>query len=214
MKLLLVRHGNTFAPGQEAFMVGSMSDLELVERGVEQAKEIALALQKNTFKIKAIYSSPLKRTAQTAQIIAEALKFDSSAIRYEEALKEFDFGKWEGLTSKEIATSFGEEELDAWNKHSVWPASAGFIPNESEARIAIKNFTNKLESGYSAQDLILVVSSNGKLRYFLDLVRGEFEKRINDGSFKMGTGHLSLLSKNSKDWVCEWWNISPQNANF
>ncbi|HVF06374.1 MAG TPA: bifunctional RNase H/acid phosphatase [Frankiaceae bacterium] len=94
--LLLVRHGET-----ELSVAGRFSgtgDPELTERGWAQAK--ALAGRAASFgPVTAVWTSPLRRAADTAAGIAEALGLP---VRVDDRLAECDFGEWEGLTFAQI----------------------------------------------------------------------------------------------------------------
>lgn len=67
MKLYLIRHGET-----ESNAKGIVSDKEtpLSEKGINQAKEVAEKYF-SSINLDCIYSSPLKRTKQTAELIAK-----------------------------------------------------------------------------------------------------------------------------------------------
>jgi broad specificity phosphatase PhoE len=71
------------------------SDEDINKKGRAQVEALSLRLQ--SFSIKAFYSSPLKRTITTAEILAHGKKI---SIRRE--LTEIDFGDWEGLTKEDI----------------------------------------------------------------------------------------------------------------
>ena len=68
MKLILVRHGNTFSKGDKVVWVGARSDMPLVEKGVEQAKAVGEALKASGLEPSVIFCGPLKRTTETAQV--------------------------------------------------------------------------------------------------------------------------------------------------
>jgi len=54
----------------------------------------------------------------------------------------------------------------------------------------------------------LLVSSNGRLRYFLKLIAGEFERRVASKQFKMGTGKVSVLNGHT-NYSLLGWNEDP-----
>lgn len=97
MRLILVRHGIT--PWNEQRRVqGGNSDIELSEKGREQAYKVASALKGE--EIKAIYSSPLKRALETAKSIAE---LHNLKVIEEPALREIDAGEADGLSVEELS---------------------------------------------------------------------------------------------------------------
>lgn len=85
-KIFLVRHGQD-QDNLEKILNGRR-DTGLTELGKAQAKKVSVKLLDNNIQL--IYSSPLKRTVETAQIIASELKINNIII--EELLIERDFG--------------------------------------------------------------------------------------------------------------------------
>ena len=90
MKLYLVRHGQTDW-NLEGKAQGH-SDIPLNETGVHQAEELRDKLKGLDFDV--CYSSPLKRAAQTAEIVADGC----TKIVFDDDLKERNFGDYEGKT--------------------------------------------------------------------------------------------------------------------
>jgi broad specificity phosphatase PhoE len=74
--------------------------MPLSERGRAAARAIAETLRSERFD--RIYSSDLVRAAETARILGESRGAD---VTLDERLREFDFGRWEGLTWDEIVTA-------------------------------------------------------------------------------------------------------------
>ena len=102
MNWYLVRHGEIEADVKKIY--AGWSDEGLTKRGRQQAKEAAKELAR--FEIGSIYTSPLKRTVQTAEIIGGILKKQPIL---EESFKELKLGKWEGRSEKEIQRDFPDE---------------------------------------------------------------------------------------------------------
>lgn len=208
MQLLLVRHGNTFGPGDKIIRVGSQNDLPLVEKGEAQARDVARFIKDNQIQAKVIFCSSLQRTKSFAQIIIDQLNLKFSPV-IDDCLSELDYGDWSGLTNEEIIEQFGEEEFNAWEEKSQMPEKANWGSSETETIQNINTFIEKLENDFQGDETIIVVSSNGLLRYFLKLIPGEFEKRITNNTFKMKTSHISKLIYDNNQWHTEFWNNSP-----
>ena len=85
-KIFLVRHGQD--KDNANGILNGRRDKDLTELGKEQAKTVADKLKDNNIQV--IYSSFLKRTFRTAEIIAKELDIDKIII--EEDLIERDFG--------------------------------------------------------------------------------------------------------------------------
>lgn len=92
--LLLVRHGETDW-NAEGRLQGH-SDRPLSEYGRRQARQLAEELEGD--EVEAIYSSDLARARETAEIVGERLGIP---VVLEPALREKDWGTWEGLTAVE-----------------------------------------------------------------------------------------------------------------
>jgi broad specificity phosphatase PhoE len=78
-------------------------DVALNETGIKQAELLAEYLRK--CKIDVIYSSPLKRALKTAEIVAGYHKLE---IEVTPGLIDLDYGKWQGLTHKEVKGRYKE----------------------------------------------------------------------------------------------------------
>ncbi|HEV2637895.1 MAG TPA: bifunctional RNase H/acid phosphatase [Actinocrinis sp.] len=109
-RLLLLRHGVTPLTGEKRFS-GVGGDPDLTELGQTQARAAAERLIEARFgRIDAILASPLLRTQQTAQAVADRTGLP---VRTEPGLREMDFGRFEGLTFAEARHRF-PAEVDAW----------------------------------------------------------------------------------------------------
>lgn len=91
--LLLLRHGQSeaYVDGSPFPLVDGQGDPPLSALGVEQASRLSVRLAGAG--IKAIYVTPLRRTAQTAAPLAQQLGLD---LRVEAGLREVFLGEWEG----------------------------------------------------------------------------------------------------------------------
>ena len=92
---LLIRHGLTDAVGHK--ITGRLPGVYLNETGRKQAESLPARLEQ--FQVTAIYSSPLERALETARPLAHSLQM---AVHQSEALSEFDFGEWSGISLSEL----------------------------------------------------------------------------------------------------------------
>ena len=87
--ILLIRHAPHADVGH--VLSGRTPGLALTDAGIAQAQHLAQRLAEEP--IDRVEASPLERTVQTAQAIADAR---GVAVRQNDALVEIDFGRWTG----------------------------------------------------------------------------------------------------------------------
>lgn len=102
--IYFVRHGLSEANVKKVF-AGQKDDTPLVDEGREQAKVTAQEIVKEGLKIDKIYSSPLKRAYETAEIIAREIGFDTSNIITENRIIEYDMGSLSGTPWHTISST-------------------------------------------------------------------------------------------------------------
>ena len=161
-ELWLVRHGVTDWNIERRFQ-GS-KDIPINAAGVEQARAAAQQLRGKNFA--ALYSSPLQRAYQTAQVISQVVGLP---IQPDARLIEGCQGSWEGMLFDEIEQLYpGEREL-----HHTQPAQ--FRPPGGE------NLTEVAQRVAQAADdiafihpgeKVLVVSHGMALSALISLARG------------------------------------------
>ncbi len=145
--------------------MGGRSDPPLSPRGIQHALELARQLRPICFDY--IYSSDLRRSLMTAQIIADsdAVSDDGSAVPVhpDARLREIDPGLWEGLTRDEAAERF-PEEYEARERdplHYRFPGGESFDDLRSRVVPAYQEITA------AAGARILVVAHKGVNRVIL-----------------------------------------------
>lgn len=94
MKIYIARHGET--AWNREFRVCGRTDLELTERGIEQAHLLAQEVEK--YNITHIISSPLKRALQTSEVVSEKTGIP---VTVDDRLIEQDYGSFEGVSGKD-----------------------------------------------------------------------------------------------------------------
>ncbi len=111
MRLTLVRHGEIDANVNKVYAGRSDDPLNAIGR----SQALAAGRQLDDKGIMAIYSSPLRRTMETATIIGDHIARVPKAI---ESFNELLMGPWEGLSEVEVAARY-PDDLAIW---SVRPA--------------------------------------------------------------------------------------------
>jgi broad specificity phosphatase PhoE/ribonuclease HI len=130
--LVLVRHGVTEHTVGKRFSGGmASSNPGLSAEGREQVRATAAWLKPIADRVDAVISSPVRRTLESAEILAEAL---GRELDVEPGFAEMEFGTWDGLTFAEVAEKF-PEELDAWLGALDVSPGGGESFREVEARV-------------------------------------------------------------------------------
>ena len=122
--IVLVRHGETDWNRERRFQ--GHADTPLNGAGRAQSRDLAERLTAE--RVTALYTSPLRRAAETANIVGERLGLP---IRTSEPMREIDVGSWEGLTIDEVRARFPDEAKLAWS--SGW--NGGETYHELDARV-------------------------------------------------------------------------------
>jgi 2,3-bisphosphoglycerate-dependent phosphoglycerate mutase len=100
--ILLARHGETDWNRDNRFQ--GHADPPLNPAGREQAQALAAALAAEP--LAAVYTSPLRRAAQTAEIIAKRHALRAKPL---EGLREVDVGSWQGLMRDDVERRYPEQ---------------------------------------------------------------------------------------------------------
>ena len=161
-RLYLVRHGATPLTAENKF--SGAENVYLSDEGREQVERLAQRLADDD--INAIYSSPLDRTKETAEIIARP---HSLTPILKDGLREISHGHWEGMTRNEVEDQFADE-YTAWESDPFT-----FAPKDGESGISVLAralpvireivVTNKDEN-------IVVVSHKATIRLLLSSLLG------------------------------------------
>ena len=115
--IYIIRHGQTEL--NNANVLQGRSDYPLNENGIAQAREAGQWLKDQGIVFSYVYSSPLKRAIQTAELIAKG-----KPIVIDNRLIEMDYGQYEGMDLKNPAPEIMEFFRDFVNN----PAPVGMEP--------------------------------------------------------------------------------------
>jgi len=99
--IIFLRHGQA-KNNTERILAGRTPGIPLTEKGIDQAKKAAKFLE--DMNISAIYSSPIQRAKNTAEIVG---KHNSIDVKIDDRLIELDMGKFTGVPYDEIFSSHG-----------------------------------------------------------------------------------------------------------
>jgi len=161
--IYLIRHGETQANREGIFR--GRGEVPLSPAGLKQAGELHAYF--SGLKVERVFSSPLKRAAETA-----AICFPGQAIELQELVNNLDLGRWAGRKKKEI----GQEEPKLWRRWLEEPEKMSFPGGESLAAVKARtrHFNRLLAAG--CEERIAVVSHRSVLKALLAEALGLKEK--------------------------------------
>ena len=100
--ILLARHGETDWNREGRFQGWAAPPLNATGR----AQAVDLSVQLMAEELAAVYSSPLRRAYETAEVVAASRGLEPVTV---DALREVDVGSWSGLSRAEIEQRFPEQ---------------------------------------------------------------------------------------------------------
>lgn len=184
-EIFLIRHGETewSKSGQHT----SRTDLALTAEGEKRAITLGAAISKHSFGL--VLSSPMRRAQDTARLAG----FTPTII---EDLREWDYGKYEGLTSADI-----HKEVPGW---TIWN---GAVPGgETGAQVAARA-DRVIERAVAAGSDVALFAHGHILRVVaarwlgMPAEAGKY--------FALGTATMSVLGYEHEQHVLQVWNDSP-----
>ena len=116
-RLYLIRHGATALSVEDRF--AGATDVELSDEGRAQVEHLAQRLADD--KITAVYCSPMRRTVETAVLIARPHGLTPIP---REGLREIHHGRWEGMRRPEVEAQYSDEYAE-WEADPFTFAPAG-----------------------------------------------------------------------------------------
>ena len=191
LELVIARHGQSIADIENRYE--GRADFPLTDLGREQAAKLASWI-KRYYPPDFIVSSPLKRTAQTAEVIGREVQVD---IEYDNDLMEMDTGLLAGLLRSEADVRFPKPE-GGRKAHEAILGGESLI----DFRARAERFWSKLTSTHCNDETInkriLIVSHGG----MINMLFGCFLCLPMNDAFDIHTGdtcvHLWRIAKGNQ----------------
>ena len=174
----LLRHGQHDLGG--GVLAGRMPGVGLSERG--RAEIAAVAERLAGAGVAAVYSSPLQRTRESAEIVAARLGLP---VAFRDDLIELDFGEWTGTTFDAIRT---DPRWEAWRAHRSLAAIPGGESMRAVQHRAVEAMFEIVEA--HRDEAVLAVSHGDVIRSILVFALGmplDFYSRLEIGLASLST---------------------------
>ena len=125
IKLVLIRHGES--EWNKLNLFTGWTDVELSEKGVEEAKNGGKLLKEGGYSFDVCYTSYLKRAIHTAWHVLDGVDEAYIPVIKDWHLNERHYGSLQGLNKAETAAKYGAEQVHQWRR------SFDIAPPELEA---------------------------------------------------------------------------------
>jgi len=112
--LVLVRHGQSEWNLKNLFT--GWRDVELTEKGIEEAKEAGRRLKAQGLTFDVAFTSNLKRAQNTLSLLLGEMGQSQLPVFKDQALNERDYGDLSGLNKDDARQKWGEEQVHIWRR--------------------------------------------------------------------------------------------------
>src|SRR5881628_3686793 len=113
-KVVLLRHGESVWNMENRFT--GWTDVDLTQRGTEEAKRAGEILEEAGFVFDCAYTSVLKRAIKTLWLALERMDLMWIPIHHSWRLNERHYGALQGLDKAETAGRFGDAQVKTWRR--------------------------------------------------------------------------------------------------
>ena len=113
-RLVLLRHGESVWNQENRFT--GWTDVDLSEKGKQEALSAAKLLKENHFTFDRAYTSVLKRAIRTLWITLDEMDLMWIPVERAWQLNERHYGALQGLNKSETAEKYGEQQVKIWRR--------------------------------------------------------------------------------------------------
>ncbi len=201
-KIHLIRHGITQG-NLDGKYIGA-TDLPLCEEGIAQLGRLADEFEYP--RVQKVYTSPLRRAVETAELI-----YPDNFIQKVDSLREYNFGQFENRSMEELQ---GDPAFTAWMDSGMTGAPEGGESREQFEQRLILGFNevilDMMREGITSAAL---VSHGGVLMYLLSKF-GLPQRRALDWQIEAGKGYTVLTYAQlwARDQYVEVYDPLPYGA--
>jgi 2,3-bisphosphoglycerate-dependent phosphoglycerate mutase len=121
-QLVLLRHGESLWNKENRFT--GWTDVDLSERGVQEATGAGRLLKQEGFVFDSAYTSVLRRAVKTLWLALEELDLMWIPVEHSWRLNERHYGALQGLNKAETTEQYGEQQVKIWRRSYDTPPPA------------------------------------------------------------------------------------------
>ncbi|HEX5187428.1 MAG TPA: histidine phosphatase family protein [Nitrososphaeraceae archaeon] len=188
--VIFMRHGQA-DNNVNRILVGRHLESHLTKQGRMQVKETAKLLR--NMSVSKIYSSPVTRTVETTQIVAEELGLD---YEIDDRLYEIDLGKLAGTNYDEVLDKYGNLFLSFYMGDDSVLSNHG-VESFTAVKSRIRDLLDQVMVRHKNQNVLLVTHLDpikAVISYILDLKPESLYK------WHMRNAALTIIKQEFKTW--------------
>ena len=202
--IYLLRHGESHANVRSVLSNGHAYDAGLTERGRRQSVEAAGWLQGKP--LAALYTSPLRRAAETAAIVSTALGCEATVCA---DVREIDVGTFDGRGDRSMWRDH-DAILARWYGGEVdVPFPGGESLRQAEARIVGALETMQEQHPHGS---VGVVTHSMIARFAVARLAPLAATALSAPAYRLGHGEIGVLRCERGRWACLAWRVNPRRA--
>ena len=218
MELVFIRHG--FSEWNAKKLFTGWRDVNLTERGVEEAKSAGQKLKEAGYEFDIAFTSVLTRAIKTCNIVLE----ESNQLWIPQVknwrLNERHYGALQGLDKKATAEQYGDEQVHIWRRsYDISPPDLDpqdpnsahndrryahlpkdIVPNAENLKITLERvlpfWEDQIAPALLSGERVLVVAHGNSLRALAKHIIGISDAEIMD--FEIPTGQPLVLKLDDK----------------
>ncbi|NMB61729.1 MAG: 2,3-diphosphoglycerate-dependent phosphoglycerate mutase [Chloroflexi bacterium] len=121
-KVVLLRHGES--EWNKANLFTGWTDVDLSEKGLQEAKQAAVLLKQEGYTFDIAYTSVLKRAIRTLWMVLDGMDLMWIPVIRSWRLNERMYGALQGLNKAQTAEKYGDEQVHLWRRSYDVPPPA------------------------------------------------------------------------------------------
>ena len=175
--LVLVRHGQSEWNLKNLFT--GWRDVDLIEQGINEAKEAGRKLKAQGITFDVAYTSVLKRAQLTLDLALAEMGQTGIPIIRDQALNERDYGDLSGLNKDDARKKWGEEQVHIWRRSYDIAPPGGESLRDTLAR-TLPYYVQEILPGVLRGQRTIIAAHGNSLRALVMVL----EKLSRDGILK------------------------------
>lgn len=186
--LVIIRHGQSVWNLENRFT--GETDVTLTELGREEARAAGVKLKAIAFAQG--FTSILQRAIDTMTLVLEEAGQQQLPVTRTRALNERNYGRLQGLNKKDVAATYGDEQVAIWRRsYSIRPPGGESLADTSER--VLPYYRSVIEPLLRDGKDILIVAHGNSLRALMMYLEDISETAIADVDLPTGIPRCYVL---------------------